>query len=67
MKMKQSPTFFHGAYLNLTFFIGRKILKYSNDFYNWHEIKTNETCANLTAFFLIYKEVRHFTIITVPE
>ena len=28
---------FHGAYSNLTsFFIGRKILKYFNDFYNWH-------------------------------
>ena len=28
---------FHGTYPNLTsFFIGSKILKYFNDFYNWH-------------------------------
>ena len=28
---------FHETYSNLTlFFIGRKILKYFNDFYNWH-------------------------------
>ena len=37
MEMKQNQTFFHGTYLNLTsFFIGRKILKYLNDFYNKH-------------------------------
>ena len=28
---------FHGTYSNLTsFFIARKILKYFNNFYNWH-------------------------------
>ena len=28
---------FHETYPNLTsFFIGHKILKYFNDFYNWH-------------------------------
>ena len=28
---------FHGTYSNMTsFFIGRKILKYLNDFYIWH-------------------------------
>ena len=28
---------FHGTYSNLaSFFIGRKILKYFNDFFNWH-------------------------------
>ena len=32
-----NQTFFHGTYSNLTlFFIGHKILKYFNDFYNWH-------------------------------
>ena len=37
MGMKQNQTFFHGTYSNLTlFFIGRKMLKYFNDFYNWH-------------------------------
>ena len=37
MEMKQNQTFFHETYLNLTsFFIGRKILKYLNDFYNKH-------------------------------
>ena len=35
MEMKQNQTFFHGTYLNLTsFFTGRKMLKYFNDFYN---------------------------------
>ena len=31
------PDIFHGAYSNLiSFFIGHKILKYFNDFYNWY-------------------------------
>ena len=35
--MKQNQTLFHETYSNLTlFFIGRKILKYFKDFYNWH-------------------------------
>ena len=35
--MKQNQTFFHRKYSNLTlFFIGRKMLKYFIDFYNWH-------------------------------
>ena len=34
-EMKQNQTFFHETYSNLTlFFIGRKKLKYFNDFYN---------------------------------
>ena len=37
IQLKQNLAFFHGAYSNLTlFFIGRKILKYFNDFYNCH-------------------------------
>ena len=37
MEMKQNQTFFHDTHSNLTsFFIGRKILKHLNDFYNWH-------------------------------
>ena len=37
MEMKQNQTFFHGKYSNLTsFFLGCKILKYFNDFYNCH-------------------------------
>ena len=37
MEIKQNQTFSQGTYSNLTlFFIGRKILKYFNDFYNWH-------------------------------
>ena len=36
MEMKQNQTFFHGTYSNLAlFFIGCKILKHFNDFYNW--------------------------------
>ena len=32
-----NQTFFHGRYSNLTlFFIGNKILKNFNDFFNWH-------------------------------
>ena len=35
MGMKQNQTFSNGTYSNLMlFFIGRKILKYFNDFYN---------------------------------
>ena len=66
MKLKQNQTFC-GTYSNLTlFFIGRKILTYFNDFYNWNfsislcnqsEIKLHGTCANLTVFFVIYKVV----------
>ena len=37
MEMKQNEAFFHGTYSDLTsFFIGCKILKFINDFYNWH-------------------------------
>ena len=37
MELEQNQTFFRGTYSNLTLiFIGRKILKYFNDFYNWH-------------------------------
>ena len=37
MEIEQNETFFHGTYSNLTlFFIGWKILKYFNEFYNWH-------------------------------
>ena len=37
MEMKQNQTFVHGTYSNLTsFFIGCKVLKYFNDFYDWH-------------------------------
>ena len=37
MELKQNQTFFQGTYSNLTlFFIGHKMLKYFNDFYNWH-------------------------------
>ena len=33
MDVKQNQIYFHGTYSNLTlFFIGHKILKYSNDF-----------------------------------
>ena len=36
-EMNQNQTFFYETYSNLTFFfIGRKILKYFNDFYNLH-------------------------------
>ena len=71
MEMKQNQTFSHGTYLNLTlFFIGRKILKYLNDFYHWpfsiswqkvstsnlSEIKSH---ANPSVFFLIYKVVHY--------
>ena len=32
-----NQTFFRGIYSKQTlFFIGRKILKHFNDFYNWH-------------------------------
>ena len=35
--MKQNQTFFRGAYSNPTsVFIVHKILKYFNNFYNWH-------------------------------
>ena len=34
-EMKQNQIFFHGIYANLTsFFVGHKILKWINDFYN---------------------------------
>ena len=37
IKMQQNQTIFHGTYSNLTsYFIGRKILKNFNDFYNFH-------------------------------
>ena len=37
MEIKQNETSFHGTYSNLAlFFSGCKILKYFNDFYNWH-------------------------------
>ena len=37
VELKQNQTCFYGAYSNLKwFFIGRKILKNLNDFYNWH-------------------------------
>ena len=37
IEMKQSQTFFHWIHSNLiAFFIGDKILKYFNDFYNWN-------------------------------
>ena len=36
-EMEQDQTFLHGTYSNLTsFFIGHNILKYFNDFYDWH-------------------------------
>ena len=39
MEMEQNETFFHGAYSNLTSsFTGHKMLKYFNDFYNWHHL-----------------------------
>ena len=72
--MKQNQTFFYETYSNLTsFFISRKILKYFNDFQNWHilillqkwaqtnKVKQNYTghCANLTVIFLIYQVVYH--------
>ena len=35
--MKQNQRIFHGTYSNQTlFFIGDKMQKYFNDFYNWH-------------------------------
>ena len=37
LEMKQNQIFFYGTYSNLTSrFIGRNILKYFNEFYNWH-------------------------------
>ena len=37
MKIKQNQTFFHGTYTTMTsFFNGRNIVKYFNDFYDWH-------------------------------
>ena len=37
MEIKQNQAFLHGTYLNFTSFsIGHKIMKYFNDFYNWH-------------------------------
>ena len=44
--MKQNKKLFHGTYSNVTsFFIGHKILKYLNDFYNCHamaKVSTNK-------------------------
>ena len=72
MEIKQNQTFLIGAYSNLTLFItGCKKLKYLNDFYHFNsiakvstnkpnEIKSNGTCADLRAFFLIYKILRNF-------
>ena len=35
--IEQNQIFFNGTYLNLTsFFTGDKMLKYFNNFYNWH-------------------------------
>ena len=54
IELRQNQTFFRGTYSNLTlFFIGRKILKYFNDFCNWH------FCVNLTVFSLIYIVVHY--------
>ena len=65
MKIKQNQAFLIGAYSDFTLFtIGCKKLKYFNDFYHFNsipkvstnkpnEIKSNGTCANLRAFFLI--------------
>ena len=37
MEMRQNQIFLHGSYSNLAlFFIGRKLLKFFNDFYNKH-------------------------------
>ena len=37
LEMKQNQILFNGTYSNLAlFFVGHKILKYFNDFYNWH-------------------------------
>ena len=37
MEIKQNQTICYGTCLNLTsFLIGHKILKYFNDYYNWH-------------------------------
>ena len=71
MEIKQNQAFLTGAYSNLTLFIiGCKKLKYFNDFSHFNfvakvstnkpnEIKSNGTCANLRAFFLIYKILRY--------
>ena len=70
--MRQNETFFpRGIFKSDIIFIGRKVLKYFNDFYNWHlfnligkvstikekEITSHRRCANMTVFFFIYKVV----------
>ena len=69
MEMKQNQTFFHGTYSNLTsFFIGGKILKYFNDFYNWHFpillqkwAQTSKVKWNYTGYVQIWQ---HFSLFT---
>ena len=67
MEIKQNRTFCNGTYSSLmSFFIGRKMLKYFNDFFDWHlsislhkwvqtkqnEIKSKGIFENLTEFLL---------------
>ena len=63
----KSDIFLRDIFKSDIVFIGHKILKYFNDFYNWHfsissqkwaqssKIKSHGTCANLTVFFLFRK------------
>ena len=70
-EMKQNQIFFHGIYANLTsFFVGHKILKWINDFYNWHlsillqkwaqtsKVKLNGICAHVQIW-------QHFSLFTM--
>ena len=62
MEKKQNQTLFRGTCLNLTSsFIGRKILKYFNNFYNWHfpisfqkSAQTSKVNANLISKIVHY-------------
>ena len=60
METKQNQTFFHESYSNLiSFFIGHKILKCFNNFYNWHLSilvqKSAQTSKRGTLFKWLFK------------
>ena len=63
MEIKQNLTFFHGKCSNLeSFLISRKIFQFnciSEHKQVKKKIKSNDTCANLTECFLIYKVLRY--------
>ena len=60
METKQNQTLFHESYSNLiSFFIGHKILKCFNNFYNWHLSilvqKSAQTSKRGTLFKWLFK------------